>query len=80
MARRLYLLAILLVLAAPAASVQAPADIVAGESRGGDLVVLGRDVAVDGVLRGTLVAVGCPVRVAGRVGGNALGLGGDVVR
>ncbi len=79
MARRLYLLAILLVLAAPAASVQAPADIVAGESRGGDLVVLGRDVAVDGVLRGTLVAVGGNVRVSGRVEGNAIVLGGDVV-
>lgn len=80
MARRLYLLASLLALvSAPAALARVSPGVVAGETRPGDLVVLGRDVAISGVLRGTLVAVGGNVRISGRVEGNAIALGGDVV-
>lgn len=80
MARRLRLLASLVLLAAaPAAVAQPAAAVVAGETRAGDLVVLGREVAVDGVLRGTLVAVGGDVRISGRVEKDVLAFGGDVV-
>ncbi|MFN7986387.1 MAG: hypothetical protein U0529_02880 [Thermoanaerobaculia bacterium] len=51
----------------------------AGETRAGDLVVLGRGAVVEGVLSGTLVAVGGSVRVAGRVEKDLVTFGGSVV-
>jgi hypothetical protein len=80
MARRFLLLAFLAFLAAaPSAVAQPLSGVVAGETRAGDLVVLGREVAVAGVLRGTLVAVGGDVRISGRVEKDVLAFGGDVV-
>lgn len=82
MARRLPLLApVLLVLlaAAPAGLAQPSSVVPDGEIRAGDLVVLGRDAVVAGVLRGTLVAVAGNVRVTGRVEKDVIALGGDVV-
>jgi hypothetical protein len=79
MARRLHLLAALVLLVAARSAAQPSSAVVTGETRAGDLVVLGRDVAVDGVLGGTLVAVGGDVRISGRVEKNVLAFGGDVV-
>jgi hypothetical protein len=79
MARRLLLLAPLLLFAAPPAAAQPSSAVPSGETRAGDLVVLGREVAVDGVLGGTLVAVLGDVRISGRVEKNVLAFGGDVL-
>lgn len=80
MARRLLLVASVLLLGAlPAPGAPLPAVVPASQVRAGDLVVLGRDAAVAGVLSGTLVAVGGTVRLTGRVEGNVLAFGGDVV-
>lgn len=51
----------------------------AGETRVGDLVVLGRGAVVEGVLSGTLVVVGGSVHVAGRVEKDLVAFGGSVV-
>ena len=78
MPRRLHLVASFALLVA---AVRAPAQAVSvlpGETRSGDLVVLGREAVVDGVLTGTLVAVGGSVRVAGRVEKDVIAFGGDV--
>ena len=82
MARRLPLLApalFVLFFAAPQGVAQTSPVVREGEVRAGDLVVLGRDAVVAGVLRGTLVAVGGNVRVAGRIEKDLIALGGDVV-
>ena len=80
MARRLLLLASVVLLAASGrAPAQPPSVVPAGEVRAGDLVVLGRGAVVEGVLAGTLVAVGGTVRVAGRVEKDVIAFGGDVV-
>jgi hypothetical protein len=82
MARRLplFALALLVLLAVASRGVaQASPVVPAGETRAGDLVVLGRDAVVEGVLRGTLVAVAGDVRVTGRVERDVVALGGDVV-
>ncbi len=80
MARRLPLLACVVLLAASGrASARQPSVIPAGEVRADDLVVLGRGAVVEGVLTGTLVAVGGSVRVAGRVEKDVIAIGGDVV-
>jgi hypothetical protein len=80
MARRLLLLAaIVLPFAAPRALAQQSSVVQAGEIRAGDLVVLGREGVVDGILRGSLVAVFGDVRVTGRVEKDVIALGGSVV-
>ena len=80
MARRLLLLASVVLLAASGrALAQQPSVIPAGEVRADDLVVLGRGAVVEGVLTGTLVAVGGSVRVAGRVEKDVIAFGGDVL-
>lgn len=80
MARRLLLVASALIFVAASAPGAPPAALVpASQVRAGDLVVLGRDAAVEGVLSGTLVVVGGTVRVAGRVEGDVVALGGDVI-
>lgn len=80
MARRLLLLASVVLLAASGrALAQQPSVIPAGEVRADDLVVLGRGAVVEGVLAGTLVAVGGSVRVAGRVEKDVIAFGGDVL-
>lgn len=80
MARRVVLLASVLLLAASGrAWSQQPSVIPAGEVRANDLVVLGRGAVVEGVLAGTLVAVGGSVRVVGRVEKDVIAFGGDVV-
>jgi hypothetical protein len=53
--------------------------VTAGENRSGDLVVLGREAVVEGVLGGTVVVVAGNVRVTGRVGKDVIAIGGDVV-
>ncbi|MGB9722801.1 MAG: hypothetical protein ACPL7G_02725 [Chloroflexia bacterium] len=50
-----------------------------GESWGGDVVVIGGGLAVQGVVEGNAVAFGGPVRVGGRVDGDVVSLGGEVV-
>lgn len=80
MVRRLPLVGLVtLLLLAGAAPAAPPAGVPAGEVRSGDLVVLGRDAEVGGVLRGTLVVVAGQVRVSGRVEKDVVALGGDVV-
>lgn len=82
MARRLLLLASVALLAASSQAWAQQASAVrvrVGEVHEGDLVVLGRDAVVEGVLAGTLVAVGGTVRVAGRVEKDVIAFGGDVV-
>jgi len=80
MARRLLLLASVLLLAASGrAYAEEPSVVPAGTLRAGDLVVLGRGAVVEGVLTGTLVAVGGTVRVAGLVEKDVIAFGGDVV-
>jgi len=79
MVRRLLLVGSLsLFLHAAGASGAPPVTVVAGETRSGDLVALGRDAEVSGVLRGTLVVVAGSARVAGRVEKDVVVLGGDV--
>lgn len=75
----LLLLASSLAFAAGRPAVAQPASVLAGETRSGDLVVLGRGAVVEGVLTGTLVSVGGEVRVAGRVERDVIAFGGDVV-
>ena len=80
MVRRLPLVGLVtLLLLAGAAPAAPPAVVSVGEVRAGDLVVLGRDAEVAGVLRGTLVVVAGQVRVSGRVEKDVVALGGDVV-
>lgn len=78
MARRLVLL-LLPVLLSSAAGVAAEAvDVPAGEIRSGDVVALGREARVEGVLRGTLVTILGDVRISGRVEKDVVALGGNV--
>jgi hypothetical protein len=79
MARRIVLLASVVLFAASGRVWAQPSLVPAGELRSGDLVVLGRGAVVEGVLTGTLVAVGGAVRVAGRVEKDVIAFGGDVV-
>lgn len=80
MARRFLLLpAALLLAAALPAQAREASLVAAGESRAGDLVVLGRDALVEGVLLGTVVTVAGDVRVSGRVEKDVIALGGNVV-
>ncbi len=79
MARRTVLLASVVLLAASGRAWAQPSVVPAGQLKSGDLVVLGRGAVVEGVLAGTLVAVGGTVRVAGRVEKDVLSFGGDVV-
>lgn len=79
MARRLLLVGSLsLALHAGSALAGPASSVVPGEIRSGDLVVLGRDAEVAGVLRGTLVVVAGNARVSGRVEKDVVALGGDV--
>lgn len=78
MARRL-LLALLAFLATAPAAAQGPSAVPAGETRLGDLVVLGREAVVEGNLLGTLVVVLGDVRISGRVDRDVVALGGEVV-
>lgn len=78
MARRLLPALLALLSAVPAAG--QPASLVpAGETRAGDLVVLGREAVVDGNVLGTLVAIAGDVRLSGRVERDVIALGGDVL-
>ncbi len=80
MARRLLLLASIVLLAVPRLAWAQQGSVVrAGELRAGDLVVLGRGAVVEGVLAGTVVAVGGSVRVAGRVDKDVIAFGGNVI-
>lgn len=80
MARRLLSVAFFVLLASSGwAGAEVPSAVLAGELRRGDLVVLGRGAVVEGVLDGTLVAVGGTVRVSGRVEKDVIAFGGDVV-
>ena len=79
MARRIVLLASVVLFAASGHAWAQPSLVPAGELRPGDLVVLGRGAVVEGVLAGTLVAVGGSVRVTGRVEKDVIAFGGDVV-
>ena len=79
MARRLSIVALLCFAAAAPARGEGAAIVPAGETRSGDLVVLGRSAAVEGVLAGTLVVVGGSVRVTGRVEKDLVAFGGNVV-
>lgn len=80
MARGLLLVGSLSLLLHAAAASGAPSvSVVPGETRSGDLVALGRDAEVSGVLRGTLVVVAGDARVSGRVEKDVVVLGGDVV-
>lgn len=79
MARRLSIVALLLFSAAIPARGEEAAFVKAGETRAGDLVVLGRGAVVEGVLEGTLVVVGGSVHVTGRVEKDLVAFGGSVV-
>ena len=80
MARKLLsLVALLLLPAATPARGEAPVFVRPGETRAGDLVVLGRGAVVEGVLSGTLVAVGGSVSVSGRVEKDVVAFGGSVL-
>jgi hypothetical protein len=82
MARRLAFvlsLAVCILSAAPSALAQPPSVVPPKEVRAGDLVVLGRDAAVEGALSGSLVVVAGNVRISGRVGKDVIAFGGDVV-
>ncbi len=50
-----------------------------GEVWDGDVVVVGGELAVQGVVEGNVVLAGGSVRAAGRVGGDIVSLGGNVV-
>jgi hypothetical protein len=79
MARRVVLLASVVLFAASGRAWAQPSVVPAGQLRSGDFVVLGRGAVVEGVLAGTLVAVGGSVRVAGLVEKDVIAFGGDVV-
>jgi hypothetical protein len=80
MARRLVLLASVVLLAASGRALALQTTVIpAGEVHADDLVVLGRGAVVEGVLAGTLVAVGGSVRVTGRVEKDVIAFGGDIV-
>lgn len=51
----------------------------AGESRAGDLVVTDKTLSIDGLVEGTVVALGSDVRLDGRVTGDLILLGGGLV-
>ncbi len=78
MARSLSLLLLSILLASATSVAAEPVDVPAGEIRSGDLVALGREARVDGVLRGTLVTIGADVRLSGRIEKDVVALGGDV--
>jgi hypothetical protein len=53
--------------------------VAAGEHRSGDLVVTNRTLSIDGIVVGTVVAIGSDVRLDGRVTGDLILLGGGLV-
>ncbi|MHB8797262.1 MAG: bactofilin family protein [Thermoanaerobaculia bacterium] len=79
MARSLTPFLLSILLAGATAAAAEPVVVAAGEIRSGDVVALGREAHVDGVLRGTLVTIGGDVRIAGRIEKDVVALGGDVV-
>ena len=78
MARSLSLLFLSILLASAMAVAAEPVVVPAGEIRSGDVVALGREARVGGVLRGTLVTIGGDVRISGRVEKDVVALGGDI--
>jgi hypothetical protein len=50
-----------------------------GEVWGGDVLVIGGGLAVQGTVEGNVVVLGGPLRVGGRVGGDVVSLGGEAV-
>ncbi|MBP7676717.1 MAG: hypothetical protein KBB14_10370 [Thermoanaerobaculia bacterium] len=79
MARRLSLLLLSILLASATGVAAEPVVVPAGEIRSGDVVALGREARVEGVLRGTLVTIGGDVRISGRIEKDVVALGGDVL-
>lgn len=78
MARRLVLLLLPVLLSSATGVAAEPVDVPAGEIRSGDVVALGREARVEGVLRGTLVTILGDVRISGRVEKDVVALGGNV--
>jgi len=78
MSRSRSFLFLTLLLASATGAAAEPVFVPAGEIRSGDLVALGREARVEGVLRGTIVTIGADVRIAGRVEKDVVALGGDV--
>ena len=78
MARSLSLLFLSIPLATATGATAEPVVVPAGEIRSGDVVALGREARVEGVLRGTLVTIGGDVRISGRVEKDVVALGGGV--
>lgn len=78
MARSLVLFLLSALLSSATGVAAETVDVPAGEIRSGDLVALGREARVEGVLRGTLVTIGADVRISGRVEKDVVALGGDV--
>lgn len=78
MARSLSLLFLSILLATATGATAEPVVVPAGEIRSGDVVALGREARVEGVLRGTLVTIGGDVRISGRVEKDVVALGGGV--
>ncbi len=79
MARRLSLILLSVLLASAAGARAEPVVVPSGEIRSGDVVALGREARVAGVLRGTVVTIGGDVRISGRVEKDVVALGGDVL-
>jgi hypothetical protein len=78
MARSLSLLLLSILLASTTGAKAEPVVVPSGEIRSGDVVALGREALVAGVLRGTLVTIGGDVRISGRIEKDVVALGGDV--
>jgi len=78
MARRLVLLLLPVLLSSATGVAAEPVDVPNGEFRSGDVVALGREARVEGVLRGTLVTILGNVRISGRVEEDVVALGGNV--